>query len=141
MEIKIKRLSKKAAQPKYAHQGDAGIDLYIMESKILKPGEWHSFSTGIAMEIPKGFVGLIWDKSGLSSKYGLHVLAGVVDSSYRGEIKVVVYNLSQKPYKFQGGDQLAQMIIQPFLAANIKIVKKLSNTGRGQGGFGSTGRR
>jgi len=141
MEIKIKRLSKKAALPKYAHKGDAGMDLYIIDDKVLNPGEWHAFSTGIAMEIPEGFVGLIWDKSGLASKFGLHVLAGVVDSSYRGEVKVVVYNLSQKPYQFKKGEQVAQMIIQPCLNADIKMVNKLSNTGRGQGGFGSTGRR
>lgn len=140
MEIKIKRLSKKAILPKYAHKGDAGMDLFTAGEKILKSGEWYGFPLGFVMEIPEGYVGLVWDKSGLASKFGLHVLAGVIDSSYRGEIKIVVYNLGQKPYKFRKGDKVAQMVIQPILAAEFKVINKLSNTKRGGRGFGSTGR-
>lgn len=140
MEIKIKQLSKKAIPPKYAHSGDAGIDFFTVDSKTLKPGQWHAFSTGIAMEIPAGFAGLVWDKSGLSSKFGLHVLAGVIDSSFRGEVKIVIYNLGSHNYQFKAGDKVAQMLIQPFITAKTKLVKNLSNSARGQGGFGSTGR-
>lgn len=140
MVIKILKLSKDATVPNYAHIGDAGIDLFSTETKVLKPNERYSFKLGIASEIPKGYVALIWDKSGLSSKFGLHVLAGVVDSTYRGEWQIVILNLSKKSYKFLKGDKLAQCLIQKVEQVKIKETKKLSQTKRGGSAFGSTGR-
>lgn len=141
MIIKIKKVVKNAVIPQYAHLGDAGLDLFTIEDKTLKSGERYGFSTGLAFELPKGYVGLVWDKSGLSSKFGIHILAGVLDSSYRGELIVIAQNLSKKSYKFEKGDKIAQLLIQPIVNAKIKEIKNLSNTSRGDKGFGSTGKK
>lgn len=140
MEIKIKRLSKKTALPKYAHSGDAGMDLYSLEDKILKSGERYNFSLGIAIEIPQNYVGLIWERSGLATREGVISLGGVIDSGYRGEIIVALWNLSRKTVKISQGERIAQLLIQPAIQAKIKQVKNLSETKRGANGFGSTGR-
>lgn len=139
MEIKIQKLSRSTILPKYAHQGDAGLDLFSQENYILNPLERHEFGLGFALELPAGAVSLIWDKSGLAAKNGLHLLGGVIDSGYRGEYKVIMINLGSKPYKIEKGDKIGQLLIQPVMHVNIRQVKKLSNSGRGQGGFGSTG--
>jgi len=93
------------------------------------------------LELPAGAVSLIWDKSGLATKHGLHLLGGVIDSGYRGEYKVIMINLGSKPYKVEKGDKIGQLLIQPVMKVSIRQVKKLSNSGRGKGGFGSTGRK
>lgn len=139
MKLKIKKLIDDAVVPKYAKDGDAALDLYSIEEHILKPGDRKSVSTGIAMEIPKGNVGLIWDKSGLAAKNGVHVMAGVVDSGYRGEIKVIIKNLGDENFVIEKNSKIAQMIIQPFLSAQVEEVKELSESERGEKGFGSTG--
>ena len=139
--IKIQKLNREAKLPNYAHPYDAGLDLFIIETKTLKSNERYGFATGLAFELPKGFVGLVWDKSGLSSKFGLHVLSGVLDSGYRGELIVIVHNLSKKSYKFEKGDKVAQLLIQPIVNVKIKEVDQLSNTSRGDKGFGSSGRK
>jgi len=139
MEIKLQRLSRKAIIPKYAHQGDAGLDLFSQENYTLEPLERHEFDLGFALELPAGAVSLIWDKSGLAIKHGLHLLGGVIDSGYRGEYKVIMINLGSKPYKVEKGDKIGQLLIQPAMHVTIKKTKKLSNSSRGQGGFGSTG--
>ncbi len=140
MKLKIKKLNIEAIVPNYAHLNDAGFDLFSVETIEIEPMSRVQISTGIAMEIPEGFVGLIWDKSGLSHKYGLKTLGGVIDSGYRGEIKVGVINLGTEKYILEKGHKIAQMIIQKREFCEIEVVDELSDTSRGEGGFGSTGK-
>lgn len=139
MNIKVKRLHPDAQIPNIAHVGDAGCDLFAVESLILKPGERGQVSTGIAMEIPLGYVGLIWDKSGVSHKGGIKTLGGVIDSGYRGEFLIGVINLGQEAYTFEKGNKVAQLLIQKIEAPIFEEVEDLDDTTRGEGGFGSTG--
>lgn len=140
MEIKFKKLNESAVAPQYAHSFDAGMDLFCLENISVAPNERVQISTGIAMEIPEGFVGLIWDKSGLSHKSGLKTIGGVVDSQYRGEIKVGMINLSDETYHFEAGHKIAQMLIQKVEQVSLIESDSLSDTARGEGGFGSTGK-
>ncbi len=140
MLLKIKKLSKDAILPSYAHEDDAGMDLFSVEDVLILKGQRVQVSTGIATEIPKGHVGLIWDKSGLSHKYGLKTLGGVIDSSYRGEIKVGMINLGDEDYKIEKGHKVAQMIIQEKITMQIMEVDDLEDSARGDGAFGSTGK-
>lgn len=141
MIIKFKRLSKDAIMPSYAHPGDAGLDLYSIENYTLKPGERYAFNMGFALEIPKGYVALVWDKGSLPFKAGVHTLAGVGDSGYRGEYLIILINLGKKSYQIEKGDKIAQLLIQPIVNAKIREVKALSKTSRGEGKLGSTGRK
>ncbi|HET8574694.1 MAG TPA: dUTP diphosphatase [Candidatus Paceibacterota bacterium] len=138
--VKIKRLELDAKIPNYAYEGDAGFDLFAMEPVVLSPGERKMIRTGIAMEIPHGFVGLIWDKGSVSMKYGLKTLGGVVDSGFRGEIKVGLVNLSGEDYKIEKHDKVAQMIVQEFEHAQIEEAEDLGKSERGEKGFGSSGK-
>ena len=138
MKLKIKRVHPEAKLPAYAHRGDAGFDLFACVDHDLVPGEVKAISTGIQMAIPAGFVGLVWDKSGISLK-GVHRLAGVVDAGYRGEVQVVLVNLSREPYPVRKGMKIAQMLIQPVQTVEIEEAAELDDTTRGEGGFGSTG--
>lgn len=140
MNLKIKKLHPDARVPTRAHADDAGMDLYCYEGFTLAPGQRLSVGTGIAFEIPVGYVGLIWEKSGLSHTYGIKLFGGVVDSGYRGEVKVGMMNLSDQPFTFEKGHKIAQMLIQKVEAPEIIEVDELSNTARGEKGFGSTGR-
>jgi dUTP pyrophosphatase len=140
LSLNIKRLHPDAIIPEYAHEGDAAFDLCAVESVTIKPNERIQVGTGIAMEIPPGYVGLIWDKSGLSHKFGLKTVGGVIDAGYRGEVKIGMINLSAEPYTFEKGHKVAQMIIQAREHVVIKEVQELSDTARGEGGFGSTGK-
>jgi len=140
MKIKIKKLHPEAVIPKYVHEGDAGMDLFAVESFELEPGERKSVPLGLALEIPKGYVGLIWDKSGLSHKYGIKSFGGVIDSGYRGEIHSGVMNLSDKFFSFEKGQKIAQLIIQKIENVQFEEVEKLSQSQRGEGGLGSTGK-
>src|SRR3990172_9465336 len=135
MQIKFLKLKKEAILPVYAHPGDAGMDLYSLENKNLKAGERYIFGTGLAIEIPKNYVGLIWERSGLATLEGLVSLGGVVDSGYRGEIGAALWNLSKKSVKISKNDRIGQLLIQPVVSANIKEAKKLSITKRGGNGF------
>lgn len=139
MEIKVKRIQKDARLPQYSHKGDAGLDLFSAVDCVLEDGQILAVPTGIQVAIPQGFVGLIWDKSGLSLQ-GVHRLAGVIDSGYRGEVKVVMANLRNKPFVIEKGMKVAQMLIQP--VEEIKVVESntLEETSRGERGFGSTGK-
>ena len=139
-KIKIQKI-KDVKVPNYAHSGDAGLDIYSAENDyILKPGERKGFSTGIKMEIPDGYVGLIWDKSGLASKYGIKTMAGVIDSTYRGELIIILINSGSEDYLVEKNTKIAQMLIQKIEHAEIEEVESLNETGRGSGGFGSTGK-
>lgn len=140
MKLKIKKLDNTAKLPSYAHSGDAGLDLFAVKEVQLKSREYAAIPTGISMEIPEGYVGLIWDKSGLSINHGLKVLGGVINSSYRGEIKIGIINLGTEAHVFGVGDKIAQMLIQRVETVEIVETDELSNTRRGESGFGSTGR-
>ncbi len=139
MKIPLKKLTDNAILPQYAHQYDAGMDLFSNEEVELQPNTRALVATGIAMAIPQGMVGLVWDKSGLAVKSALTTLAGVIDSTYRGEIKIAIYNLSDEVYKIEAGQKIAQMLIQPVEAPELEEVVELEETQRGEGGFGSTG--
>ncbi|MBS3132329.1 dUTP diphosphatase [Candidatus Woesearchaeota archaeon] len=140
MAVKIK-IKKEAdlPTPKYAHKGDAGFDLYAAEAHTLAPMEKKVVKTGIKMEIPEGYVGLVWDRSGLAAKNSIHNLAGVIDSHYRGEVGIVMMNLGKEKFEVTKGMRIAQMLIQPVASAELVEVDELSETQRGDGGFGSTG--
>ena len=135
----VKKLSPDAKLPAKGNPLDAGIDIYTNETYTLSPGETHMFTTGFAAAIPDGHVALIWDRSGLGSK-GVHRLAGVIDSSYRGEWKIVLTNLSPDPYAIKAGDKIVQCIVQKFEPLDITEVEDLEETDRGAKGFGSSGR-
>lgn len=139
MELNVKLLNKDAKLPSYGHKGDAGMDLFATQDLVLEPHLAAAIPTGIQIAIPEGYVGLIWDKSGISLR-GVHRLAGVVDSGYRGEVKVVMINLSEKPFPIEKGMKVAQMLIQPVTSVSIRESLELDDSSRGEGGFGSTGK-
>lgn len=139
MEIKVKKLDKDAKLPTYATEDDAGMDFYALMDTTILPLERKQVRTGISLEIPKGYVGLVWDKSGVSYIKGQIKTSGVIDSGYRGEICIVMINLTQNPYTFKKGEKVAQMIIQEKVTAKLVEVEELSESERGEGGFGSTG--
>lgn len=141
MTIKIKKLSADAIIPRYANPSDAGMDFFARENAQVSPGERKLISTGIALAIPPGYVGLIWDKSGIATKFGIKTMAGVIDAGYRGEIKILVHNLSTTPYTFEKGSKVAQLLIQPVEQRSLIVVDELDETERGEGGFGSSGLR
>ncbi|MEM5820055.1 MAG: dUTP diphosphatase [Candidatus Aenigmatarchaeota archaeon] len=138
MELKVKRLNENAKLPERKREGDAGLDLYSIEDIEINPNEIKLVSTGIAIEIPKGYVGIIKDRSGLATK-GLHVLAGVIDENYRGEVKIVLINLGKEKIFLEKYSRVAQLLILPYLKCNVKEVEELSETERGNSGFGSSG--
>jgi len=138
MELKIKKLAEGIEIPKYAHEHDAAFDLSAAEDAELAPGEKKLVATGLAMAIPQGYAGLIWDRSGMAAKHSMHVLAGVVDSGYRGEVKIVLINLGSETYRVEKGARIAQMLIQP-IACPMIVEGELDETKRNTGGFGSTG--
>ncbi len=140
MNIKAKKLHPDAILPKYALPGDAGMDLFSVETYELEPGQAVSVRTGIALELPDGYGGLIWDKSGLSHKHQLKTLGGVNDSGYRGEIFVGIINLSRKKYIIEKGDKVAQMVIQKVERPEVIESNELSSSERGERVFGSTGK-
>lgn len=140
MQIKIKKIHPDAQIPKHAHSDDAGMDLFAIDAFEMSPQERKSIPIGIAIEIPEGYVGLIWDKSGLSHKYGLKNFGGVIDSGYRGEIHVGLMNLSNEKFKFEKGHKVAQLLIQKVEHIDFEEVEELSETKRGEGRFGSTGK-
>lgn len=116
------------------------MDLFALENVSVKPSEIVRIRSGIAVEIPDGYVGLCWDKSGLSMNHGIKVLAGVIDSSFRGEIVMAVINLGKEPYTFEKGHKVMQMLLQKVEHVDIVETDTLSETDRGKSGFGSTGK-
>ncbi len=140
MKLQVSLLSPNAVLPTYAHTHDAGMDLYALEEAAVIPGERKQIRTGIAVAVPNGYVGLVWDKSGLSHKFGLKTFGGVIDAGYRGEILVGIQNFGTETYTFAAGDKIAQMLIQAVEHPVIEIVETLDETNRGESGFGSTGK-
>lgn len=137
--LKFKLLNKDSILPSFDHADDAGFGIYSYEEKILKPMEFVGISTGISSEIPSGHFVSLRDRSSMAIK-GLHVMGGVIDAGYRGEWKVVMINLGNTEYKILKGDKIAQGILQKLEKFEIKNTNLLSETKRGSGGFGSTGR-
>ncbi len=140
MKIKIKKLHPDAKLPSYAHPGDVGMDLYSLEDYIVQPGERKIFPVGIALEFEHGYAAILKDKSGIS-KAGLHTFGGVYDAGYRGEYFVGLVNFSSVPYHFEKGDKLGQLIIFPVAIAELEETDELTDSSRGTGGYGSTGKK
>lgn len=144
MKVNFKKLSETAVKPTYGSEFAAGMDMYadIQEDVDIEAGQTYMCSTGIAMEIPEGYVGLLFARSGLASKQGLAPAnkVGVIDSDYRGEIKVALHNHSGETRTIKAGDRIAQLAIVPFLRVDLDEVDELNDTDRGEGGFGSTGK-
>lgn len=139
--MNIKKLHPDAIIPTRANPTDAGFDLYALDDSVAWPRKRVLVPTGIAMAIPEGHVGLIWPRSGLAVKHGIDVLAGVVDSGYHGEIKVLLQNTDPDlVHKIHKGDRIAQILIQPIVTPELVEVDDLGETGRGADGFGSTGK-
>ena len=145
MKINIKKLNEKATVPTYGSQFSAGADLYACEETdvTIAAGETKLIHTGIALEIPEGLVGLIYARSGLASKRGLAPAnkVGVIDSDYRGEIMVALHNHGLTEQTVAVGERIAQIVFTPYIGAEFDVVDELSDTVRGEGGFGSTGRK
>jgi len=143
MKVAVKKLHPDAVLPTYGSEFSAGADLYALteEELVFLPGETKLVKTGLAMEIPEGYAGLIYARSGLASKRGLAPAnkVGVVDSDYRGEVMVALHNHSNVEQKVAPKERIAQLVIAPFLKAEFSACEELSDTVRGEGGFGSTG--
>ncbi len=140
MKIKIQKIAD-VPLPKYAHPGDAGMDLYSAEDVVLKVGERKIVSSGIKIAVPEGYEAQVRPKSGLASNHGITVLntPGTIDAGYRGIIGVIMINHSNEDFKIEKGMKIAQMIINKIETAEIEEVPELDKTKRGEGGFGSTG--
>lgn len=145
IKVRMKKLDQKAILPTYGSPFAAGADLYAcLDGDVtIAPGKTEFIKTGIAMELPEGLVALIYARSGLASKRGLAPAnkVGVVDCDYRGELMVALHNHSDKEETIQNGDRIAQMVITPYITADFEEAETLSDTVRGEGGFGSTGRK
>ena len=143
-KIRVKRLCPEAVLPTYGSEYAAGADLYacLEEPVTVQPGEVYWVSTGLSLEIPKGYAGLIYARSSMGSKRGLAPAnkVGVIDSDYRGEVRVVLLNHSKEPQTIAPGERVAQLVITPVFTPGFEEVQELNDTQRGAGGFGSTGK-
>lgn len=136
--LSIQRLHPDAKIPVRAFEGDAGLDLYTVETYTLKHGEGRIFKTGISIAVDPGYVALIWDRSSMGKK-GIKTAGGVIDSGYRGEVGVILWNWSGEAQEIKAGDRIAQLLIQPVVSPVTVEVESLSQTARNVGGFGSSG--
>ena len=136
--LALQKLDSKAKVPSRAYGHDAGLDLTTIESYTLAPGEGRVFKTGLATAIEPGFVGLIWDRSSMG-KRGIKSLGGVIDAGYRGEIGVILWNVSREPQEILAGDRIAQLLIQAIVTPQTLEVDQLMSSERGLEGFGSSG--
>lgn len=142
MKVKYKRLDERAIEPSYGSEYSAGADLYSLDGPItIDAHKTLLIHTGIAVEIPEGYCGLIFARSGMASKRGLAPAnkVGVIDADYRGEVMVALHNHTDAPASVEAGERIAQLAIVPFLKAEYECADELSDTKRGDGGFGSTG--
>ena len=143
MELAFRKLNDEARLPTRAHQGDAGLDLYAVESARLEPGERATVGTGIAVEIPAGHAGLVLPRSGLAVRHGIALVnaPGLIDAGYRGEIRVLLLNTDRtEAFEIEPGDRIAQLLITPLAEVEPVEARELAETLRGEGGFGSSGR-
>lgn len=142
MSLRVRRLDPLAVVPNRAYPGDAGLDLHALEPVVLGPGERASIPTGIAVEIPDGLAGLVLPRSGLAARHGIALVnaPGLIDSGYRGEIRVLLLNTDRHhPYEFEPGERIAQLLLIRYEAPEVVEVDELSGSARGSGGFGSSG--
>jgi len=141
VRIPLLRLDEDLPIPAHAHPGDGGVDLYARAAVELGAGERATVPTGIAVAIPSGYAGLVTPRSGIAAKYGISVVngPGLIDAGYRGEIKVVLVNLSDRAFAVERGDRIAQLVVIPVVDQEFSVVDELPGSGRGSGGFGSTG--
>ena len=143
VRLMLKKLDADLPTPRYANRGDAGLDLYAAESVGLAPGERKMIGTGVAIAIPEGYAGFVQPRSGLAAKKGFSIVntPGLIDSGYRGELKVVGINTdSGKPIAIERGDRIAQIVVQEVPPVEVVEVDELDETERSSGGFGSTGK-
>ena len=142
--VDVQLLHPAARPPERAHDGDAGYDLRCVEAFALAPGERATVPTGVAVALPPGHAGLVVPRSGLAARHGLSVVngPGLIDPGYRGEVKVVLVNLGAEPFAGEPGDRIAQLLVVPFAAPDLRVVEALAEgpDARGAGGFGSSGR-
>ena len=143
INVQFQRLDPRAIVPTYAHATDAGADLACLDDFSLEPGQRKLVGTGIAIALPEGYVGLVHPRSGLAHKNGISIVnaPGTIDSDYRGEICVILINLSEVDYTIKSGDRIAQMVVSRHERIEWKQVAELSSSARGEGGFGHTGRK
>jgi len=138
--FKVQLLSGTAIVPTQGSPGAAGWDLYSDEvARTIRPGAREMFETGIAVSLPANTAGMIWPRSGLAYKHGIDVLAGLIDSDYRGPVNVILQNHGAEPVTIYFGQRIAQLVVQPIYANSLCVVSDLGQTLRGEGGFGSTG--
>jgi dUTP diphosphatase len=143
VELRFAKLQPEAVLPTRAHEGDAGLDLYACEAAHIGPGERWSVGTGIAVEIPGGHAGLVLPRSGLAQKHGIALVnaPGLIDAGYRGELRVLLLNTDPaETFRVEGGDRIAQLLVVPISLAAPVEVEGLTESARGDGGFGSSGR-
>jgi dUTP pyrophosphatase len=134
------RVGENGSLPEYSSTGAAGADLRASEPLEIAPGARAAVPTGLRLQIPPGHVGLVWPRSGLAVRHGIDTLAGVVDSDYRGEVKVVLVNHGDEPFRIEKGDRVAQLLVQRVERAAFSAAAAIGETDRGEGGFGSSGR-
>jgi dUTP pyrophosphatase len=143
VELRITRLTHGAKLPSRTHQGDAGLDLHAAEAATIEPGARAAVATGIAVEIPAGFAGLVLPRSGLAARHGIALVnaPGLIDSGYRGEVRVLLLNTDRaRRFDIAPGDRIAQLVLTPVADAEPVEVAELATSVRGEGGFGSSGR-
>lgn len=138
-KLPCKLLGKDGKLPVRKHELDAGLDLFSAESGSIDKGSWRAISTQLSVAIPPGYYGRIAPRSGLAYNKAIDVLAGVVDCTFRGEIKVILANHGDESYRFEKGDRIAQLVIEKIITPEVVEVEELPSTERGEGGFGSTG--
>ena len=141
--VRVKKLRENAVLPSYGSDYAAGADLYACNAVTVEPGATEFVQTGLALKVPAGYAGLVYARSGLACKKGLAPAnkVGVIDADYRGEIMVALYNHSSQAVEVEPGERVAQLVITPYLTAVFEETEELSDTVRGEGGFGSTGRK
>ena len=140
--VRVKKLRENAVLPSYGSDYAAGADLYACNAVTVEPGATEFVQTGLALEVPAGYAGLVYARSGLACKKGLAPAnkVGVIDADYRGEVMVALYNHSSQAVEIEPGERVAQLVITPYLTAVFEETEELSDTVRGEGGFGSTGK-
>ncbi len=134
------RVGENGSLPEYSSTEAAGADLRASEAVAIAPGARSAVPTALRLQIPPGHVGLVWPRSGLAVRHGIDTLAGVIDSDYRGEVRVVLVNHGEEPFRIAQGDRIAQLLVQRVERAAFAAVATIDETGRGEGGFGSSGR-
>lgn len=141
MLLKVRKVSEGATLPRYAHPGDAGLDLFANEDAVIASGETRLVKTGISIELPAGTEAQVRPRSGLALKHQVTVLnsPGTIDEGYRGEVGIILINHGRDPFSVSRGDKIAQMVVHRVETVRVEAVDALSETSRGQGGFGSTG--